>query len=146
MLMKDIYRLFRKLDFSEYGSFPDFEIYKIEGEKYDFTDNLGFPENQDGVYIFLNEGNKLECESECKMDVLHLYELLYCGKTKDLRTRFCGHNHQGDLKKYNPLFIAVSYCENEEEITDLEKKMLSKFRFKYNDPETNKVLIAGVKL
>lgn len=145
MLMKDIYRLFRKLDFSEYGSFPDFEIYKIEGEKYDFTDNLGFPENQDGVYIFLGQVT-LECDSECKMDVLPLYELLYCGKTTDLRQRFYNHHHQDDLKKYNPLFIAVSYCKNEEEITDLEKKMLSKFRFKYNEPETNKVLIAGVKL
>ena len=148
MLMKNIYRLLRTLDFSEYGSFPDFEIYSIEGGKYDFTDNLGFPEDQDGVYIFLSKC-KFPVFVQKKMSLLWEYKMLYCGKTKDLSTRFRDHNHKDDLKKYRHLYIAVTYCKNEREIDELEKRMLSTFRFRYNilnnDGKINKN-IAGVKL
>lgn len=142
--MKTIYKEFKKLDFREYGNFPTFEIYSIEGGSYDFTENLGFPDHQDGVYIFLNKVSWKSNQSETK--IIPMYELLYCGKTVDLRHRFDSHHHKHDLKEYKPIYIAVSYCGNEAEITELENRMLSTFHFKFNAPETNKILIGGVSL
>lgn len=37
--------------------------------------------------------------------------------------------------KHKNLHIAVAYCENENEITNLENSLLQKFDFPYNDEE-----------
>lgn len=134
--MKQINRENRKLDFSPYiKSLPTFELYSIEGRAYDFTDNLGFADNQDGVYIFLTSIPELDME---KMDVTPMCTMQYCGKTKDLRHRFDQHHHRDDLKEFNPLYIAVAYCNSETEITELEKLLLDTFHFEFNEPSTNK--------
>lgn len=134
--MKQIFREKRKLDFSIYGiAIPTFELYSIEGESYDFTENLGFPDNQDGVYIFLTSKPALDMD---RMDITPMCTLWYCGKTNDLRHRFDQHHHKDELKQVKPLYIAVAYCNDEEEITELEKKMLSFFLFPYNAESTNK--------
>lgn len=65
-------------------------------------------------------------------------KLWYCGKTNDLRHRFACHHHKDELKNLNPLYIAVAYCDNENEITSLERKMLSMFHFELNDSNTNR--------
>lgn len=133
--MKQIYRIKRKLDFSKYNlSVPDFELYSIEGEQYDFSENLGFAVNQDGVYIFLTSKPRLDIK---RMDITPKCTLWYCGKTEDLRHRFDQHHHKDDLKASHPLYIAVAYCAGEEEITNLEKQMLSTFSFPFNDKSTN---------
>lgn len=134
--MKQIYREMRKLDFSPFNKpIPVFEIYSIEGKTYDFTDNLGFAHNQDGVYIFLTSVPELDMK---RMDITPICTMHYCGKTKDLRQRFDGHHHKDDLKTLAPLYVAVAYCDNEEEITNLEKLMLDSFSFEFNDPSLNK--------
>ena len=116
--MKQIKRENRKLDFSPYDkSLPTFELYSIEGQSYDFTDNLSFVDNQDGVYIFLTSVPELDME---QMDVTPMCTMHYCGKTKDLRHRFDQHQHKDELKVLNPLYIAVAYCSSETEITELE--------------------------
>lgn len=134
--MKQIKRENRKLDFSLYNnSLPTFELYSIEGRTYDFTDNLGFADNQDGVYIFLTTVPELDLR---KMDVTPMCTMRYCGKTNDLRHRFDQHHHKDDLKVFDPLYIAVAYCDNEEEISELEGKMLNLFQFEFNNPSKNK--------
>ena len=134
--MKQINRANRKLDFSPYDkSLPTFELYSIEGRSYDFTDNLGFADNQDGVYIFLTSVPELDME---RMDITPMCTMRYCGKTKDLRHRFDQHHRKDDLKVLNPLYIAVAYCSGEAEIAELEKKLLDLFHFEFNEPSTNK--------
>ena len=134
--MKQINRANRKLDFSPYDkSLPTFELYSIEGRSYDFTDNLGFADNQDGVYIFLTSVPELDME---RMDITPMCTMRYCGKTKDLRHRFDQHHRKDDLKVLNPLYIAVAYCSGETEIAELEKKLLDLFHFEFNEPSTNK--------
>ena len=134
--MKQIKRENRKLDFSPYDkSLPTFELYSIEGQSYDFTDNLSFVDNQDGVYIFLTSVPELDME---QMDVTPMCTMHYCGKTKDLRHRFDQHQHKDELKVLNPLYIAVAYCSSETEITELENKLLDRFRFEFNNPSKNK--------
>lgn len=134
--MKQIKREYRKLDFSPYDkSLPSFELYSIDGQSYDFTDNLSFADNQDGVYIFLTSVPELDME---KMDVTPMCTMRYCGKTNDLRHRFDQHHHKDDLKVLNPLYIAVAYCSGETEITELENKLLDTFHFEFNEPSTNK--------
>lgn len=59
-------------------SLPTFELYSIEGGAYDFTDNLAFADNQDGVYNFLTSIPELDME---KMDVIPMCTMRYCGKT-----------------------------------------------------------------
>ena len=145
--MKQIFREKRKLDFSTYDlSVPTFKLYSIEGGQYDFTDNLGFPDNQDGVYIFLTSKPALDME---KMDITPMCTLWYCGKTVDLRHRFDQHHHKDELKEFNPLYIAVAYCDNEQEITKVENDLLSFFLFPYNEAAnkgTNKDTIKAVRI
>ncbi len=130
--MKQIKRENRKLDFSRYDKpLPTFELYSIEGRSYDFTDNLSFADHQDGVYIFLTSVPELDME---RMDVTPMCTMHYCGKTKDLRHRFDQHHHKDDLKTFNPLYIAVAYCDNEKEISILEERMLNTFHFEFNEP------------
>ena len=100
-----------------------------------FTDNLSFADNKDGVYIFLTSVPQLDME---RMDVTPKCTMHYCGKTIDLRHRFDQHHHKDDLKGFNPLYIAVAYCNDETEITELESKLLDTFHFEFNDPSTNK--------
>jgi len=133
--MKKIVFKNRKLGLSKYGFPQDFYIYGIDGGVYDFTDNLDFPANQDGVYIFFTAFPKLDMD---RMDTIFQCTMRYCGKTKDLRERFDQHHHKDDLKQHNPLYIAVSCCKDENEITGLEKSILNYFHFEYNDPELNK--------
>lgn len=133
----------KKLDFSEFRITEDFEIFKItETLKYDFTDNLDFGDKE-GVYIFI----KLVFNCDRKLD--YSYKLLYCGKTIELSKRFDQHHRQEELTEIYPLYLAVCFCENEEEITDLENVMLNTFKFELeqqNNTGTNTDLIKEVNL
>ena len=132
--MKEISFKNRKLGLTKYGFNENFLIYGIEGGEYDFTDNLNFPNKQDGVYVFFTSQPQLDMD---RMDIIFHCTMHYCGKTKDLRERFDQHHHKDDLNGYSPLYIAVAFCDNEEEITNLENRMLACFRFTHNDPALN---------
>ena len=130
----------RKLSLSKYGIDETFEIFRINKQcKYDFTDNLDFV-NRDGVYIFIKCAEERSFNKECTK-IFNKWEMLYCGKTQYLRQRFNNHHRKNELKEIEQLYIAVCFCENEQEITYLENKMLNTFLFEYNKKDNN-VLIA----
>lgn len=107
-----------------------FHIYEINnGQKYDFCHCLDFPSNSDGVYIFIHE-NPHGIDDE-KIRIMN-WEGLYCGKTIDLRRRFTTHQRKDDLKDIDNLHIAICYCSNRQEITQLEEYLLSKYKFPVN--------------
>ena len=118
----------KKLDL---GFDKTFVLYDIQG--YQFDKNLDFIKDQDGVYIFAEYDSIKPIWKKFRIDVI--YKMLYCGKTVDLRERFDSHHHKDDLAKHKNLYIAVAYCEDENEITDLENTLLQKFNFPYNDDE-----------
>lgn len=118
----------KKLDL---GIDKTFVLYDIQG--YQFDKNLEFIKDQDGVYIFAEYNSIKPIWKKFRIDVI--YKMLYCGKTVDLRKRFASHHHKDDLVKHENLYIAVAYCEDENEIADLENALLQKFNFPYNDEE-----------
>lgn len=118
----------RKLDIEVSKTFA---LYSIKG--YLFDTNLEFNKDQDGVYIFTEQIYLGFNKAMTNIEKPH--KMLYCGKTVDLRKRFASHHHKDDLVKHENLYIAVAYCKDENEITDLENTLLQKFNFPYNDEE-----------
>ena len=127
-LMFPLKRTNKKLDI-EFGK--TFVLYDIIGYKFD--ENLNFKEDQDGVYIFTEQTFFGFNETVTNISMCH--RMLYCGKTIDLRSRFDSHHHKDDIAKHKNLHIAVAYCEDENEITNLENALLQKFNFPYNDED-----------
>ena len=110
-------------------SSKSFILFNIKG--YQFKENIGFPDEQDGVYIFTEHTNPTFNDTTTNIRFYH--KMLYCGKTIDLRERFSSHHRKDDLEKHTNLYIAVAYCDNEKEITQLENDLLEKYDFPYND-------------
>lgn len=106
-----------------------FVLYDIHG--YQFNENLDFKKDQDGVYIFTEQ--IIHGFNETMTNIAMPHRMLYCGKTIDLRDRFASHHHKDDLVKHESLYIAVAYCDDEAEITDLENALLKQYKFIYND-------------
>ena len=111
-----------------------FILYNIKG--YQFKENIGFPDEQDGVYIFTEHTKS--AFNDTTTNVRFYHKMLYCGKTIDLRERFSSHHHKDDLEKHTNLYIAVAYCDNEKEITQLENNLLEKYKFPYNNKTIGK--------
>lgn len=127
-LMFPLKRTNKKLGI-EFGK--TFVLYDIAGYKFD--ENLEFIKDQDGVYIFTESTIDGFNDTITKIEIWH--SMLYCGKTIDLRERFDSHHHKDDIVKHENLHIAVAYCEDENEITNLENILLQKFDFPYNDED-----------
>ena len=106
-----------------------FILYDIQG--YQFDENLEFFKNQDGVYIFTEYNLMKPNWKKFHIDIIH--KMLYCGKTVDLRDRFDSHHHRKELIQHKHLYIAVAYCDTEDEITKLEKQLLEYYNFPVND-------------
>lgn len=107
-----------------------FDVFYIDKYTYEFEEGLNFPEKQDGVYIFFTGMDNLE-DGEC--------EMLYCGKTVDLRSRFSSHHKKKQLSQIKPLYIAVLYCDNEHEISKTETALLKHYNFPENEQNSGKI-------
>lgn len=69
-----------------------------------------------------------------KYSIIH--HLLYCGKTKDIDNRFYEHNHKVDLVgKINCICIHV--CNSQDEIDEIERLLLDRHNFKFNEVLNN---------
>ena len=134
--MKKVNKCFAKLNIPQKLSAKEFVLYRIEGDEYDFTENLNFPENQDGVYIFCTS-DKFEENTRGVLTISKTIKMLYCGRTIHLRTRFDKHHHMDDLKKISPLFMFVAFCENQNENIKIENSLLNYYNFTYNDETKN---------
>ena len=116
----------KKLDI---GIDKTFVLYDIQG--YQFDKNLEFIKYQDGVYIFAEYDSIKPIWKKFRIDVI--YKMLYCGKTVDLRERFASHHRKKELSQNKYLYIAVAYCDTEDEITKLEKQLLEYYKFPINN-------------
>ena len=97
-----------------------FDIYNVEG--FDFEENLDFPEESKGVYLF---GHNY------KQSKYHIY---YVGRTKNLRRRFCHHHKAEDLLDGDVFnVLCVHYCDTIEETENLEKRLIELYKPSYND-------------
>ena len=99
----------------------EFKWYNLE--EYDFTENIEFS-TQAGVYIFLHRAAG---------KTGYTFDLLYCGMTSDLSTRFCGHQKKENLLSSNANMIGVHLCKDEDEAKTLETKILESNEFKFNE-------------
>ena len=106
-----------------------FVLYDITGYKFD--ENLEFIKDQDGVYIFAEYNSIKPIWKKFRIDVI--YKMLYCGKTVDLRERFASHHRKKELSQNKHLYIAVAYCDTEDEITKLENQLLEYYKFPVNN-------------
>jgi hypothetical protein len=91
-----------------------FSIYAID---YEF-DEAG------GVYIFANIYNYGD---------KYFHDLIYCGKTKDLSTRFSDHHKADDIERHDANCICVMEVSTEEERTSIEQDILEGNEFPCND-------------
>lgn len=130
-------RLYKKLVLDEgIDNHYTFELFQInEYNQYDFTDNLNFESEQDGVYIFVQEYYRGFDPTITRC--VPRYRMLYCGKTTDLRTRFAHHHHKEELSSIRQLYLALCFCDNSREIDSLEQQLLNAYHFEFNDPHLN---------
>ena len=98
----------------------EFDIYDVDG--FDFNDNLDFPEESKGVYLF---GRNYEQSK---------YHIYYVGRTKNLRKRFY-HHHKAEDLLYGDVFnvLCVHYCDTIEETKDLEERLIKFYKPSYNN-------------
>lgn len=96
------------------GNVYEFNIYDMET----IYNNVG------GIYIFtkrtINNNN-------------FSHDLIYCGKTDDLSTRFNNHHKVGCIKKNEANCICVKKVTSEEERTYIEEDILQGNNFKCNE-------------
>lgn len=73
-----------------------------------------------GVYVFIH---------------LHdsLYDLIYCGQTQDLSTRFDNHHKQDCIDSHNATHICVMRVDSEVKRTEIETDILANNYFPCND-------------
>ena len=107
----------------------NFQVYKLEG--YNFETNLKFSKNkQPGVYIFTKR-KILIPKASFKDSATH--QLLYCGQTKDLNTRFYKHQEKKDLTGVDFNCICILCCESKQGAINIEEDLLAKHNFKFNE-------------
>ena len=61
-----------------------------------------------------------------------VHDLLYLGKANDLTHRFCGHQKGDALKQFNPLYMGIYYCSDNEDEVEIERTLLHNFNFQMN--------------
>jgi hypothetical protein len=98
------------------GSVYEFDVYTLDTEFIEMG----------GVYIY------------CKrvMDDIsdgYGYVRIYCGKTKNLSTRFENHHKEVEIMKYGANCICVKSVGTEEERTRIEKDILAANDFPLNE-------------
>lgn len=119
-----MYIVMKPLSLIEKASFNrsqvEFNIH--DTEDFDFEENLDFPSNSKGVYMFADRYNQQN------------YTIYYVGRTKNLRRRFCHHHKREDLL-YGDVFnvLCVHYCDTIEETKDLEERLIKLYKPSYND-------------
>ena len=94
---------------------------------------------QPGVYIFTKrivENKKIETITvdgltNWKEDIKH--QLPYCGKTKDINQRFYRHHKDKDLIGADFNCVCILCCDSENEAEQIEKDLLTKHNFKFNE-------------
>jgi len=77
-----------------------------------------------GVYIFTKRD---------KRGYQYHHELIYCGKTKDLSTRFDHHHKEDDINEHDANCICVMRVNTEKERTLIEEDILANNNFVCNE-------------
>ena len=115
----------------------NFQVYKLEG--YSFETNLKFSKNeQPGVYIFtkrkilIPKASLITSNGSTSFKESATHQLLYCGQTKDLNTRFCEHQEKQDLKGADFNCICILCSKTEQDAINIEKDLLSLHKFEFN--------------
>lgn len=115
-----------------------FQIYKLEN--YNFDCSLNFPiKNQSGVYIFTKRK-----VINANLDPVTIgglttwkehanHQLLYCGRTDDLKDRFNKHHKENELKHANFNCLSIFLCDTHKETEDVENDLLNEHNFKFNE-------------
>jgi len=100
------------------GNFYQFELYSFNID--DFSDlNSLFEEDDCGVYIFT------------KQNKYGKYDLIYCGESTDLSTRFYKHHREDCILRKKADYFGIFYCDRTE-TKDIEKDILDKYDFLCN--------------
>lgn len=115
------------LDLNNFEVVERFDVYEL-GD-YDFDENLDFGSKK-GVYIFTRRDMTSELSSSFQREIYH-HIPLYCGKTENFNKRFNDHFKSDNLRESNCDYISIYICDDENP-ADLEKKILSLIKFKYN--------------
>ena len=116
------------LDMSEFGIEESFDVYELGS--YDFSDNIDFGECA-GVYIFTKRDIYSELNATYGKE-MYSHTLIYCGETKEMDKRFYSHFHAQDIIDAGADRISIYKCNNKEEASSLEKKLLATLKFPVN--------------
>ena len=112
-----------RLDLSDFQIEEVFTLYKLH-DNYDFESNLGF-NDKNGTYIFTKKEGRY-------------HQLIYCGKTEHLNKRFYDHCNGPCIMKHNADYIAVCFCDTDEDAIKLENKILGLIPFPCNTQKNKK--------
>lgn len=115
-----------------------FQVYKLEN--YDFDSCLCFTKDkQAGVYIFTKReivnstSDSITIGGLTTWKEIANHQLLYCGRTDNLKTRFIQHHKEGDLKGANFNCLSILMCDTHEDTEVIEKDLLLNHNFKFNE-------------
>ena len=102
-----------------------FDVYDVEN--FDFEDNLDFPEETKGVYVFA-----YRCKDSINANFR--YKIYYIGRTKNLRKRFY-HHHKADDLTEGTVFnvLCVHKCKTIEQTISMEKELIELYKPEYNN-------------
>jgi hypothetical protein len=78
-----------------------------------------------GIYIFTRRYKRLDSK--------YYHELIYCGKTNDLSTRFDNHHKKDCIEKNKANCVCVKSVSSEQERTNIEQDILLGNNFKCNE-------------
>lgn len=114
-----------------------FQLYSLDG--FSFAETLD-TDGGDGLYVFTKGKipyDYITINGRTFMKRIH--DLLYLGKSDELKTRPHKHEKFPDLKKYPAQFLGIYQCEDTEDPLDVEATILESYFFKENTQHNTEI-------
>lgn len=114
-----------------------FQLYSLDG--FSFAETLDTDEG-DGLYVFTKTKavyDFITIQGRTFMKSVH--DLLYLGRSDELKKRPHKHEKFPDLKKYPAQFLGIYQCEDTEDSIDVETMILESYFFKENTQHNTEI-------